>query len=126
MFTASLDHEALKLASPGVRHAHYQPQAAVRLYDTIDELSALPLDQRSRAAVVGLAHSNGSACSVDSLQGFAFARTFDSLEEYAREFYELLRQVDRRGIETVYLQLVDASDQAAALRDRQLRAAGRA
>jgi L-threonylcarbamoyladenylate synthase len=126
MLSARVDHAALKLASPGVRHAHYQPQAVVKLFETIDELESLSNQQRRRAAVIGLAHSNGHAGSVDSLTGFCLTRTFESLEEYAREFYELLRQVDRGGIETVYLQLVDASDQAAALRDRQLRAAGKA
>ena len=116
--------QPLRQASPGVRHPHYQPRAVVKLFESVDELTKLTIDQRGRAAVVGLAPSNNRITSVDSLQGFILNKTLTSLEQYEREFYELLRHVDRCEIESIYLQLVGESDAAAALRDRQLRAAG--
>jgi hypothetical protein len=61
--------------------------------------------------------------------GMIFSERFESWAEYAQGFYEFLRCADRLQADVVLLQAVpiDAANQlgvAAALRDRQRRAAG--
>jgi L-threonylcarbamoyladenylate synthase len=123
MYNSNMDPQAQQLASPGVRHAHYQPMAKVKLFESYDELSAIAPSDRKLAAVIGLEDSS-ERVSQESFDGFSLVKRFDSLEQYSQEIYELLRHIDRCGIATLYMQLVDLTDQSAALRDRQLRAAG--
>lgn len=125
MFSVDDGQAIHDLPSPGVRHAHYQPRASVVLFESIDELSGLTASQRSHAALAALSDLLRNAGNKQLLQGFAMVQGFDSIEHYGREFYELLRSVDRCSLATIYLQLVDTSDATAALRDRQLRAAGK-
>jgi hypothetical protein len=123
MYNSNTDPDAQQLASPGVRHAHYQPKAKVKLFESYDELRAIALAARNSAAVIGLDNSTAKV-NREVFDGFSLVKQFDSLEQYSQEFYELLRHIDRCGIQALYMQLVDSTDQSAALRDRQLRAAG--
>jgi len=57
------------------------------------------------------------------------SRQFNDIAEYAQGFYEFLRSADRAGCDFIVLQAIsiEAASQsgiAAALRDRQRRAAG--
>ncbi len=113
--------DTLSKASPGTRHAHYQPQARVVLFEHTDELAALSHEERSVSAVTVIIETSSS---VDLLKDFALLARFNGLESYARGFYELLREVDRRKLKRVYLQLAPEHSMGTALRDRQIRAAG--
>lgn len=57
-------------------------------------------------------------------QQLALHATYRSVEQYAANFYEFLRQADRLGVEVIFLQRVGESGIGQALRDRQQRAAG--
>ncbi|MEM7560622.1 MAG: Sua5 family C-terminal domain-containing protein, partial [Planctomycetota bacterium] len=51
-------------------------------------------------------------------------REFQDVEEYAREFYEFLREADRKGAKLIMVEYAPGEGIGLALRDRQLRAAG--
>lgn len=112
------------LSSPGLRHPHYQPRARVQLLDADHPWPphdcASSTAGRLRYAYAGLAGPPPGVC---------FSRQFASLAEYAHGFYEFLRAADRTridviGLETVSVEAAGESGIAAALRDRQRRAAG--
>lgn len=113
--------DTLSKASPGTRHAHYQPQARVVLFEHADELAAISQEMRSLSAAAVL---SGTSSSAESLKDFPLVARYDCLESYAKGFYELLREVDRRNLQRVYLQLAPEHAMGIALRDRQIRAAG--
>jgi L-threonylcarbamoyladenylate synthase len=120
------EQEQLIKASPGTRHAHYQPKATIELFETLSELAKIPLVKRAESALACLydevapPETERSSCD-----GFVMQASFDSLETYGKKFYEFLREADRRGLKSIYLQLVSDCEQSHALRDRLLRAAGR-
>ncbi|MCC6509432.1 MAG: threonylcarbamoyl-AMP synthase [Pirellulaceae bacterium] len=98
--------------SPGRLHPHYQPRAKVILVETPADI-----DGSTDAAYLGL---NGPPHG----QTFGWEMIYPSVQQYAQAFYEALREVDRRGLTTVYCQQVPAGDSNAALADRLRRAAG--
>ncbi len=121
------EQDQLIKASPGTRHAHYQPQATVKLFESLRELNEIPLAKRAESAMACLSVEAASQnAERSSFEGFAMQVRFDSLESYGKQFYEFLREADRRGLKCIYLQLVADCEQSHALRDRLLRAAGRA
>lgn len=105
--------------SPGMRHPHYQPRAQVMLWDSTTtsakELS-VRLAAKHRIAI----------CSISPpppLESIALQSQYPNWETYARDFYEFLRRVDREDIKIVVCELAAGQGIAAALRDRQTRAA---
>lgn len=117
-------------ASPGLKHPHYQPRARVLLLEpNSDELSFANTwqavyqqltSERLRYAYAGLSPAP---------YGAELSQQFASLPAYAQGFYEFLRVADRAGVDVILLQAVavaeaEQSGLAAALRDRQRRAAG--
>lgn len=118
-------------SSPGLRHAHYQPKANVRLVLSMQEALQYVQKQESAVAYFGLVpdDSMNQQSSEDGISfggmKFELFQQFSSIEEYARRFYELLREADRREIREIFLQLVPDVAIGRALRDRQLRAAGK-
>lgn len=113
----------LSKASPGTRHAHYQPVANVRLFQSPNQLVPVTPQQRASSAVAMIIAAQQPDYK-DTLAGFALIELFDSVDSYARGFYELLREVDRRGLKQVFIELAPSDQLGIALRDRQLRAAG--
>jgi L-threonylcarbamoyladenylate synthase len=103
--------------SPGLRHAHYQPRATVRLVENAAEYVKRYAGQATTAAFCGLEIPDNAA-------EFSLCQRFASVESYAHGFYEFLRSADRAGAQVIYVQTVRGTGLAAALRDRQLRAAG--
>ena len=102
----------LEINSPGLLHPHYQPRAKVRLI----ECWSHGLASGAKTAYCGLE----SGPVEDSL---GLYRRYDNVEAYAADFYEFLREVDRRSIDTVYVQLAPEEGIGTALRDRQRRSA---
>lgn len=95
--------------SPGLRHRHYSPRAHVVL---IGDDKGLPTTENS--AFIGLHRPSA---------GVRLAKICSSVEEYASSVFEFFRECDRRGIETVYCELVSGEGIGAALNDRLRRAA---
>ena len=99
--------------SPGRLHPHYRPQAQVHLFASASDIQAQPT-----ATYLGLqAHADASA--------WGWHVVFDSIEAFAAEFYECLRESDRRGLSHIYCQRVDLPGTGTALMDRMQRAAER-
>lgn len=120
------EQDQLIKASPGTRHAHYQPKATIELFETLSELAKIPLVKRAESALACLSDEVAPPKTErSSCDGFVMQASFDSLETYGKQFYEFLREADRRGLKSIYLQLVPDCEQSHALRDRLLRAAGR-
>ena len=102
--------------SPGLRHAHYRPTAPVQLYSAQSDIER------------GLSYKTAACCSLgkteDRKADWLLLREFEDVEEYAREFYEFLREADRKGAKLIMVQYAPGEGIGLALRDRQLRAAG--
>lgn len=115
------------LPSPGLRHAHYQPVAPVYLFDYHQQVIELPDSQLAQSACADLSttRDRDGASGQSLAERCLLYRSFSSIADYMRGFYEFLREADRRGAARIYLQIAPANDQGAALRDRQLRAAGK-
>lgn len=105
----------LAARSPGTAHPHYRPRARVRIVDTP---ASLVVAASERAAYCGLTRIEAQQTSL------VVCAFYESLECYAAEFYEFLREADRLGVETVYAELAPDVGIGHALRDRQSRAAG--
>jgi L-threonylcarbamoyladenylate synthase len=97
--------------SPGRLHPHYQPLARVLLVSTPAQASAEPT-----AAYLGL-HPHAQA------DRFGWYRVFHDPADYARNFYESLREVDRRGLRQVFCETAESRGIGEALMDRLARAA---
>lgn len=97
--------------SPGRRHPHYRPRAVVRLVTSPDEAPAA-----AEAAYIGLQ-------SHPEPLRFGWCCRFASVDDYARAFYEALREVDRRHLHVVYCERVPETGTGTALNDRLARAA---
>jgi L-threonylcarbamoyladenylate synthase len=115
------------LPSPGLRHAHYQPVAPVYLFNYHQQVIDLPGGQLAQSACADLriARSPSESYGQPLTERCLLYQSFYSIADYMRGFYEFLREADRRGAARIYLQIAPANDQGAALRDRQIRAAGR-
>ena len=104
---AEFDNDG-EIRSPGLKHKHYSPNAAVRIVDLTDE------DLDTRGGFIGLQQPNLE---------FARSKIVESTEEYAHELYEFFRECERLGIATIYCERVDETGIGAALMDRIRRAA---
>jgi L-threonylcarbamoyladenylate synthase len=97
--------------SPGLRHRHYAPRAAVRLVGTPAEAAPGP-----DAAYIGLAAPPAPAA-------FGLTARCDSVEAYAYELFDFFRRCDDAGIATIFCQTVPPAGLGRALMDRLGRAA---
>ncbi len=100
--------------SPGTLHPHYQPQARVQLIDSPAEVDTAG---GPRSAYCGLV-------PIEAAASLALTAVFDNVDAYAAAFYEFLREADRHGVSTIYVQRAPPDGIGHALRDRQRRAAG--
>ncbi|MCA9132774.1 MAG: threonylcarbamoyl-AMP synthase [Planctomycetales bacterium] len=107
---------AASRASPGLRHPHYQPSVPVVLIHALDDWDSRQAEGQA-VAYCGMDLPSGS-------QNFSFIQQFDSVETYAQGFYEFLRAADRAGVDFILVQSARGPGLAAALFDRQSRAAG--
>ncbi len=98
--------------SPGMRYAHYRPDAHVYCWrgGPIDGIG-----KRETRAVIGL---SGCAAGVDA----TFVREFASVEEYSARFFATLSECDAAGVETIIAQAVGEEGLGAALMNRLRRA----
>lgn len=97
--------------SPGRLHPHYRPKASVHLFNHPEEVVAT----RQSAYLALTSHARAPE--------FGWHCTFSSIDEYARAFYEALRETDRRELSRVLCQRVPPVGAGLALMDRLERAA---
>ena len=97
--------------SPGLKHRHYSPRAEVLLIAP----GTMP-DDASEAAFIGITVPAGD---------YRLIKICDSAEHYARSIFEFFRECDRRGLETIYCEVVAETGIGAALMDRLRRAAAK-
>ena len=95
--------------SPGLKHKHYSPAAAVRIVSDVSEVK-----DRENSAFIGISR-NGSG-----FDKYFIAR---DAAAYAHHLFEFFRECDREGISTIYCEAVPQEDIGAALMDRIRRAA---
>ena len=115
-----------KANSPGLRHPHYQPTAVVHLVNSAIEADRKMKLQPKSATQLEQHLANCAYCGLDDskLDGYlGVSRRFSSVEEYAHEFYEFMRVVDRLGIQYLFCQRPTTLGIGAALNDRLTRAA---
>ena len=112
--------------SPGLRHPHYQPTAAVHLVESASEADQKMKRQPKSATQLEQHLANCAYCGLEDSKLTAYlgaSRRFGSVDEYAREFYEFMRVVDRLGIQNLFCQRPTTLGIGAALNDRLSRAA---
>ncbi len=95
--------------SPGLKHRHYSPTAAVIITNLKFEISDF-----ESSAFIGVNEPNIP---------FEVVRVCSSVEEYAHTLFEFFRECDRLGIHTIYCEAVPESGIGAAVMDRLRRAA---
>jgi L-threonylcarbamoyladenylate synthase len=97
--------------SPGMKHRHYSPKGDVILVDSV-----ITDGIQTDSAYIGLNEKVASG-------HFVLAKCCKSIEDYAHSLFEFFRECDRRGIATIYCQIVPEIGIGSALMDRLRRAA---
>lgn len=118
--------ESTSASSPGMNHPHYQPRAQVMLVEEMSEADIRNWKPSESQCGLKFAYAGLAASPL----GMIASQQFSNVEEYARGFYEFLRSADRAGADVVLIEAVPIAmairnGMAAALRDRQQRAAGK-
>lgn len=98
-------------ASPGMKHAHYQPKARVKL---IAHPNEIPLHQKN-TAYIGI-----TPCKRKNLN-----ENVRNEKQYAKKLFHFFRECDAKGIRIIYAQKVSHAGVGRALMDRLQRAAGK-
>ena len=103
--------------APGMLERHYSPATRVVLFPN----GTLPVIANLRSAVLFLGRRAHAPANAD-----VFLLSEDgSTEEAARHLFDLLRQLDARGYETIHAELAPSAGIGAAYNDRLTRAAAR-
>ncbi len=112
--------------SPGLRHPHYRPNASVHVVaNSVEADQHMKVGYRS-AEELEQHLANCAYCGLDESKLFSYLgvyRRFEDVNEYAHEFYEFMRTVDRAGIQHLFCQRPESEGVGAALLDRLTRAA---
>ena len=95
--------------SPGLKHNHYSPRAAVMIVQP-DERP----DADSTGAYIGLTERSAD---------FRSALVCESVDQYAHALFEFFRECDRVGVDKIFCEAVPEEGIGAALMDRIRRAA---
>ena len=98
--------------SPGLRHRHYAPRAAVRILPP----AGAPGRGGADAAYIGIAAPP---------PGYALVEACPDVEAYARRLFDLFRRADAAGLARVDAEAVPETGLGRALMDRLRRAAAR-
>ena len=110
--TRTYDSELDVIArSPGLKHKHYAPNARVVIV-----VSPSSIPDSGSFAFIGVERPLGKPEPI---------KICESVEEYAHSFFAFFRECDKRNIETIYCQSVEATGIGVALMDRLRRAESR-
>ena len=96
--------------SPGLRHRHYAPEAALVIHDEVSGFRV-----QGGAAFIGLHPPRGVK--------WKMKKTCRDVEGYARELFHFFRQCDAAGVRTIVCEAVPEQGLGVALMDRLRRAA---
>ena len=107
--------------SPGTRHRHYTPRAAVV---TIDPQQQLPLPDDTTVAVVGVADDVEAVLAKVQPREALVVRTARDAEQYASSLYRWFSELDDEGVGCIVAVLPPAGGIGTAIRDRLARASG--
>lgn len=110
---AILPHDRGPALSPGMKHRHYTPKAAVKLFPTVEAIKNYLDEYPSSLPRMALSLQNFPA----ELQGV------DPYLLSAREFYSLLRLADQKKYQEILILCDQELQSQAALMDRLLRSA---
>ena len=105
--------------SPGLRHRHYAPHAKVNLFNNLEEVT--PSSQVARLWIENSQIPQVSE-TANNETSFGLDRRYVSVEQYAHDLFEALRQADRLGLQAVYCQRISTTGLGRALMDRLQRA----
>jgi len=119
-----------RATSPGQHAVHYAPRAAAHRFDAADLpriLAHLKLHADRAWALLLLGHREGVARAFAAAgRGPDVPRVIMEMpatpDAYAQRLYATLRDLDRRNVETIYVEFPPAGPEWAALRDRLRRA----
>lgn len=115
--TTALDRVNALANSPGLRHPHYRPRAAVKLIRPLVVGNEVAETDLSAVAYCGLSQH-------PARRQLKLHRRYATIVDYAENFYEFLREADRVGASEVWCEAVDSEGLGRALADRMQRAAG--
>lgn len=109
--TVLSERNKAQVNSPGLRHKHYQPKAAVRIIADVWQIDA--------DAGIGM------FCMTPHLEAerFGLYRCVTDVAAYAAEMYEFFRESDRVGLKVIFCESVPAIGLGLAVMDRLSRAA---
>ena len=111
------------VSSPGLRHPHYQPTAELVLFEDLGQLDSEPTIVGGRTLLLAL--DTDEAVHLPDFLKLSEKIFYESVDQFGAEFYEVLREADRMKMEKIFCQLAPNIGLGVALRDRQLRAAGK-
>jgi len=118
----------LQPKSPGMKYTHYAPEGELlvffrdSIHRVLETINDLPLDKRL-----------GLICSNDSYHIFFEQANIEwsylqlhqaRAEEIARQLYKWLREVDKLGIELIFIEAIAADGVGYAVMNRMIKAAG--
>ena len=106
--TDAADIQTARPRSPGQKHTHYSPKAAVEIVEDL-----IDLEPAGNAAFIGLRIPEGD---------FVSKKIAADVKEYAAALFEFFRECDRKGIAVIYCEKVAEKGIGKALMDRIRRA----
>ena len=114
--------EQLLRRSPGTRYRHYSPKAEVILVKEKDEHAVMKLLEQYEGRKVGLITRYPSLYANKGI--IIKAMPYD-LEEYAKQIFAALRELDEKGVEQIIVEEIEEKGIGVAIMDRLRRAASR-
>jgi len=109
--------------SPGTRHRHYAPNARVILFAEADEKNFRFLIQQNKELQKKIGSITYSKVLTD-IDPSPFHKTIgSSLEQFARTMYQIMRELDQKGVDVILVESVENKGLGAAVMDRLQKAA---
>ncbi len=109
-----------ELASPGTRHAHYQPAYPLRLVHQLDLPWLMTNYADKKLGILCAGSLQDQNLNIPALWQI---KIFGNIEDFARQLYHSLIEFEQQGVQLAYAQLPDRTGLGLALCDRLQRAA---
>lgn len=117
------DEEELLRRSPGTRHRHYAPRARVILFAEADEkyYRVLIRQNKEQQKRIGSITYSKILLGIDPSP---FHKTIEcSAGQFAKNMYQILRELDQKGVDVILVESVEDKGIGAAVMDRLRKAA---
>lgn len=130
----SISKEALNEVIPGIEdatsnHVHHSPGTRYRHYSPNARITILPADEKETLALLQKEMNAGTrigwigpVCPDPDRMTWSFLA--NDADAYAKEFFSLLREMDRQQVQHIVVEPVDEVGVGAAVMDRMRKAAG--